>query len=301
MDILKRLLYVFLPLILVACGGGSSEDDTTNPLDSVPLPPSPKFNPAPLTTGHEVAKAAAAVVVANMTFERTISYHYAMLSAFQPVDSSTRQLYCGSYFNKPLFYLITKNNDPAYTSYTSIESKQCNLIDGYGNSGKLVSACSHNDCLLIATDLTYNKADSLFQTVNGLLRSKNNIYSSKGNVKLYVNSLSSVFYFNDGLVNKLYNQSPRMGKDSFGKIGVSNGNALNCTYGEFSYNVISDLSASNKVNGGAIEIKSNNLAVGLVTFNSDGSVTVKREGMAEEIVKQSIFESFCALKEVYSF
>jgi hypothetical protein len=301
----KKALCVLMSASLLACGGGENEEDSTNSIDAIQLPPSPKFYPAPLTTTNEIAKAAAAIIVANTTFERTIDNHRTTLMAFQPVNSSTRDLPCGySYFDGPLLYKITTVSNPAYNFYSTIESDSCNLIEGFNTGGgKLIYTCNHNGCLATATDLRYDriKSESLFQKVNGVWGSKNNISTFKGNAYVYTNGLSSVFYFNDGLVKNPPNGDLKMGKDSFGKIGVSGGNALNCIDGEVSYNVVEPVSAFNKVNGGSIKILSNNVVVGIVAFKSDGSITVKKDGFVEENITQSAFESFCALRQVYNF
>lgn len=306
----KLVLCVLATVCLSACGGGGDDNTASQSVEAVNLPPAPTFNAAPLTTSNEIAKAAAAIIVANTTFERTIDMHLAFLTSFAPTDNSTKEIFCGERVfttDKIQIYKITTNNHPPYTSYRTIESDRCTgLLGDYGfnrGGGKLIYACNDSGCLATATGLRFDrlKAESLYQTANGIWDSKNDISTFKGNVRLFTNGLSSTFYFNDGLVQNPPNNSTGMGKGSFGKIGVSSGNALNCIDGEITYNVIEPISVFNRVNGGSIKIMSNNIAVGVVTFKSDGSLIVKKDGAAEENITQSTFESFCALKKVYDF
>lgn len=296
---------------VTACGGGGSEDNTISPSsEAVKLPPSPTFIPAPLTTTNEIVKAAAAIVVANTSFESTVDIHYSILTAFAPTDNSTKELICGEQLfttDKIPMYKITTNNHSPYTSYRTIESDRCTgLLGDYKfntGGGKLIYACNGSDCLATITGLRYDRLapESIYQTANGAWASKDNVSIFKGNVKISSNGLSSTFYFNNGLVQNPPNDGfASMGKNSFGKIGVSSGGALNCIDGEIDYNIIEPLTTFKRVNGGSIKITSNNIG-GLVTFKPDGGLIIKKDGFAEETVSQSIFESFCALKQINEF
>ena len=62
----KLVLCVLATVCLSACGGGGGDNTASQSVEAVNLPPAPTFNAAPLTTSNEIAKAAAAIIVANL-------------------------------------------------------------------------------------------------------------------------------------------------------------------------------------------------------------------------------------------
>ena len=91
---------------------------------------------------------------------------------------------------------------------------------------------------------------------------------------------------------------------SFGKLVVSGGSAFNCIDGELSYAVTTPLttpSGPQVIGSGAVKISVGGSEVGTVTFNADDSVSVKMKDGSVTPVTKDVYQSYCGLKEVFSF
>jgi hypothetical protein len=310
MDIIKKTtLQGFsisvLALAMVACGGSSD--------DSAPAAtPTPNTggNGSTLTTPNEVAKAAAAIVAANTTFDELVSIgKEGIADRISKGLGNGQNLTCNRNAGAPTFTVVANTATANTTDGTRTYPTDC--PDGeYLSRGKIVFTCTDAACDANSAEFTnYMEAvpTILSPTINGTAASTfaNNTYSDvyKGSVKLEKNGSMTTFSFADGLMRTIPKQSDTW-TTATGKIMVSGGNALNCTTdGEFSYQATVALkdvqSGGIGFESGALKISTGTAEAGTVTFATDGSVKVKMAGQSSETtIPKSTFESYCGLGAV---
>lgn len=299
MDIIKKVALQgfsisMLALAVAACGGSSD--------DSAPaVTPTP---PASVTTATDVAKAAAAVIAASTAFDVVIGGGKDGIEEVITEGKADKDISCGTSLSAGKLK-VTTNTSTAYPKDGTDVSSMC-LESGEKFDGTLVYQCNDATCdNSVATATNYvlgNTTTGVDLKVNGTLTAtdKDNY---KGVSTVLKGGSAINFTFNDGLVFT-YPSHNTVGTDSFGKLVVSGGSAFNCIDGELSYAVTTPLttpSGPQVIGSGAVKISVGGSEVGTVTFNADDSVSVKMKDGSVTPVTKDVYQSYCGLKEVFSF
>ena len=301
MDIIKKaaLQGFAVSLLAVALAGCPLNDD-----DDDAQPAATPTPPASLTTATDVAKAAAALIAASTTFDVVMSDGKDGIEEVITEGKADKDISCGTSLSAGKFK-VTTNTSTAYTKDGTGVSSMC-LEDGEKFDGTLVYQCNDASCdnsVATATNLVWgNTVTGVDLKVNGTLTATDKD-TYKGVSTVLKGGSAINFTFNDGLVFT-YPSHNTVGTDSFGKLVVSGGSAFNCIDGELSYAVTTPLttpSGPQVIGSGAVKISVGGSEVGTVTFNADDSVSVKMKDGSVTPVTKDVYQSYCGLKEVFSF